>query len=98
MQEGPATSKHRAMVPCSTGAWRLWQGNTPQHIVQRRRPQLTRVMCCAAVNFAQYDFSGLTLNRSPLIRAAIPEEGTPAYEVLGPVHATSGGHTGIGLA
>ncbi len=39
------------------------------------------VMCCAAVNFAQYDFSGLTLNRSPLIRAAIPEQGTPAYEV-----------------
>jgi hypothetical protein len=34
-----------------------------------------------AVNFAQYDFSGLTLNRSPLIRAAIPDEGTPDYAV-----------------
>ena len=38
-------------------------------------------MCRAAVNFAQYDFSGLTLNRSPLIRATIPEQGNLAYEV-----------------
>ena len=34
------------------------------------------------MNFAQYDYSGLPLNRSPLIRAAIPEEGTHAYRVM----------------
>ena len=34
------------------------------------------------MNFSQYDYSGLALNRSSLIRDVIPDEGTPAYKVL----------------
>ena len=44
----------------------------------------------SAVNFAQYDYTGLTLNRSPLIRDAIPEKGSPAYQVPKPSSCFTG--------
>ena len=39
------------------------------------------VVAYLAVNFGQYDYSGIVLNRSPMIRRRLPDEGSHAYKV-----------------
>ena len=45
--------------------------------------KLTEYCPLTAVNFGQYDYSGIVLNRSPMIRRRIPEKGTHAYKARG---------------